>query len=204
MLLIYVTLFTIMMLGSNEVSSTEISKLSKVGDRIEELDINSGVFFGDIETCSDATTCMGTNADDLIHGGSKEQVFGLKGNDMIFGALDSQLYGGDGDDLIFASAGHTIINGGSGDDLLMGGIGNDFITGGKGDDKLFAGTGDSVMEGGEGANHFDCPLSLLGLARTVVLDYNPHNGDTIAGQCKVINTIDTTGSPDVPDIDTPD
>ena len=40
-----------------------------------------------------------------------------------------------------------------------------------------------------GANHFDCPISLLGLARAVVLDYNPDNGDTIAGQCKIVNTV---------------
>ena len=59
----------------------------------------------------------------------------------------------------------------------------------RGNDKLFAGVGDSVLDGGPGANHFDCPISLLGLARSVVLDYNPDNGDTIAGQCKVINTV---------------
>ena len=56
-------------------------------------------------------------------------------------------------------------------------------------DKLFAGTGDTVLDGGPGANHFDCPLSLLGLAVAVVLDYNPDNGDTIAGQSKIVNTV---------------
>lgn len=203
LLLMGITPINILKLESTEGS--EISKLGKVGDRIEGLDFNSGVFFGDIETCSDATTCIGTNDDDLIHGGAKEQVFGLKGDDMIFGGLDNQLYGGGGDDLVFASAGHTMVDGGTGDDTLMGGIGNDYIVGGKGDDKLFAGTGDSVLDGGQGANHFDCPLSLLGLARTVVLDYNPHNGDTIAGQCKVVNTVGSGGSSeDVPDIDIPD
>ena len=204
LLLIGVSPLNILKLESTEGSS-EISKLGNVGDRIEGLDFNSGVFFGDLETCSDATTCIGTNEDDLIHGGAKEQVFGLKGDDMIFGGLDSQLYGGGGDDLVFASAGHTMVDGGSGDDTLMGGIGNDFIVGGKGDDKLFAGTGDSVLDGGQGANHFDCPLSLLGLARTIVLDYNPHNGDTIAGQCKVVNTVGLGGSSsDVPDINISD
>ena len=38
---------------------------------------------------------------DIIYGGVREQVFGLKGEDMIFGSLDSQLYGQQGDDLIF-------------------------------------------------------------------------------------------------------
>jgi Ca2+-binding RTX toxin-like protein len=200
LLLIFMTGTTITRLGSTEASSEGISKLKKLGDRIEGLDFNSGVFFGNVETCSDATTCIGTHKDDIIHGGVREQVFGLKGNDMIFGALDSQLYGGDGDDLVFSSAGHTIIDGGPGDDTLLGGIGNDLITGGKGDDKLFAGTGDSVLDGGQGANHFDCPISLLGLARAVVLDYNPENGDTIAGQCKIVNTVGPTTSDIAPNI----
>jgi len=82
----------------------------------------------------------------------------------------------------------------------LGGIGNDLITGGKGDDKLFAGTGDSVLDGGQGANHFDCPISLLGLARAVVLDYNPENGDTIAGQCKIVNTVGPASSDIAPNI----
>ena len=205
LLLLFVTAPTIINFETTEASSKGISKLGKVGDKIEGLDFNSGVFFGDIETCSDATTCIGSNEDDLIHGGAREQVFGLKGDDMIFGGLDSQLYGGGGDDLVFASAGHTMVDGGPGDDTLMGGVGNDLIVGGNGDDKLFAGTGDSVLDGGQGANHFDCPLSLLGLARAIILDYNPHNGDTIAGQCKVVNTVGVaSSSSDVPDIDIPD
>jgi len=32
-------------------------------------------------------------------------------------------------------------------------------------------------------------LSGLGLARSVVMDYNPSNGDTILGPCKIDNTI---------------
>jgi Ca2+-binding RTX toxin-like protein len=203
LLLIFTTGISLTRLGSTEASSEGISKLNKLGDRIEGLDFNSGVFFGNVETCSDATTCIGTHKDDVIHGGVREQVFGLKGNDMIFGALDSQLYGGDGDDLVFASAGHTIVDGGPGDDTLLGGIGNDLLTGGNGDDKLFAGTGDSVLDGGQGANHFDCPISLLGLARAVVLDYNPENGDTIAGQCKIVNTVGPSTSDIAPNIKLP-
>jgi Ca2+-binding RTX toxin-like protein len=184
-------------------SSSGITKLGNLGDRIEGLDFNSGVFFGNVETCSDATTCIGTNNDDIIYGGVREQVFGLKGEDMIFGSLDSQLYGQQGDDLILVAAGHNLVDGGNGDDTMLGGIGNDLLTGGKGNDKLFAGTGDSVLDGGPGANHFDCPISLLGLARAVVLDYNPDNGDTIAGQCKIVNTVGSGSSANVPEIDIP-
>jgi Ca2+-binding RTX toxin-like protein len=184
-------------------SSSGMTKLGNLGDRIEGLDFNSGVFFGNVETCSDAATCIGTNNDDIIYGGVREQVFGLKGEDMIFGSLDSQLYGQQGDDLIFVAAGHNLADGGNGDDTMLGGVGNDLLTGGKGNDKLFAGTGDTVLDGGPGANHFDCPLSLLGLARAVVLDYNPDNGDTIAGQCKIVNTVGSGSSANVPQIDIP-
>ena len=45
------------------------------------------------------------------------------------------------------------------------------------------------MYGGKGANHFDCSLSALGLARSVVMDYNPSNGDTISGPCKIVNNL---------------
>src|SRR6476469_315377 len=110
------------MIGLNQPasSSTGITKLSKLGDRIEGLDFNSGVFFGNVETCSDATTCIGTNNADIIYGGVREQVFGLKGEDMIYGSLDSQLYGQQGDDLIFVAAGHNLADGGNGDDTMLG------------------------------------------------------------------------------------
>src|ERR1044071_4095791 len=189
LILIFTTGITFSRLGSAEASSEGISKLKKLGDRIEGLDFNSCVFFGNIETCSDATTCVGTNKDDIVYGGGRGQGFALNGKDMIFGGLDSQLYGGKNDDIVLAGAGHNLVDGGPGDDTLLGGVGNDLLTGGDGNDKLFAGTGDSVLDGGRGANHFDCPISLLGLARAIVLDYNPDNGDTIAGQCKVVNTI---------------
>ena len=181
-------------------NSAGITKLNKLGDRIDGLDFNSGVFFGNVETCSDISTCIGTDDDDIIYGGANEQVFALDGNDMIFGGLDNRLYGGKNDDIVLAGAGHNLLDGGPGDDTLLGGIGNDLLTGGKGNDKLFAGTGDSVVDGGDGANHFDCPVSVLGLARAIILDYNPDNGDTIAGQCKVINTIGGTSPGNIPEI----
>ena len=181
-------------------TSAGITKLNKLGDRIDGLDFNSGVFFGNVESCSDFSTCIGTDDDDIIYGGANEQVFALDGNDMIFGGLDNRLYGGKNDDIVLAGAGHNLLDGGPGEDTLLGGIGNDLLTGGKGNDKLFAGTGDSVVDGGDGANHFDCPVSVLGLARAIVLDYNPDNGDTISGQCKIINTIGDPNSGSIPEI----
>lgn len=49
------------------------------------------------------------------------------------------------------------------------------------------------MYGGKGANHFHCSLSALGLARSVVMDYNPSSEDTIAGPCKIVNTMGNNG-----------
>ena len=54
---------------------------------------------------------------------------------------------------------------------------------------LFGGAGSTVMYGGPGANHFDCSVSALGIAKSVVMDYNPGYGDTISGPCKLVNTI---------------
>ncbi len=179
------------------------SPLGKIGDRIEGLDFNAGVFYGNVETCDDSATCVGTNNDDIIRGGSNEQVFGRNGDDMIFGGLSSQLYGGKQDDIILTGAGSNIVDGDSGDDTILGSLGNDLLTGGTGSDKLFAGTGDTIMKGDSGANHFDCPLSMLGLARAMVLDYNPDKGDTIAGVCKIVNTVvgNDTGAETIPKID---
>lgn len=190
----------------NRVEAKEqTSPLGDIGDKIEGLDFNAGIFDGNIETCDDSSTCVGTSNDDIIRGGNTEQVFGRGGDDMIFGGLSNQLYGGGQNDIILAGAGSNVIGGDSGDDTLMGSLGNDLLTGGGGNDKLFAGTGDTIMKGGSGSNHFDCPLSMLGLARAIVLDYNPDKGDTIAGVCKVVNTVvgDDTGEENVPEIDLP-
>ena len=197
----FLGLFPILSLSEVYGDSAGITKLKKLGNKIGDLDFNSGSFFGNVETCSDLSTCSGTNKDDIIYGGLRSQVFALDGDDMIYGGADSHLYGGKDDDLILGGAGKALIDGGNGDDIMLGGLGNQLIVGGKGNDKLFGGTGDSVMDGGTGANHFDCPISLLGLARAVVLDYNPDNGDTIAGQCKIVNTEGNTNSDDIPDID---
>jgi hypothetical protein len=53
------------------------------------------------------------------------------------------------------------------------------------------------MFGGSGSNSFDCGL-LPG--KTIVLDYNPNKGDTIAGQCKIVNNVgmDLPGDIEIP------
>jgi Ca2+-binding RTX toxin-like protein len=140
---------------------------------------------------------IGTNCDDKIKGNNKDEiiytlagtdkVFAKGGNDIIYGGPGTdRLYGEKGDDIINAGAGGNLLDGGPGNDVVAGGIGNDLLVGGSGDDQLLAGLGSSIMEGGTGSNSFDCGL-LPGKA--IVLDYNPDNGDTIAGQCKIVNNI---------------
>jgi hypothetical protein len=143
--------------------------------------------------------CIGTEDDDIIYSArTTEEIFALAGNDMVFGNLgDTRIFGGRDDDLLVAGPGNDLVDGGPNNDVLLAGAGSDLLAGGKGNDKLFNGAGTAVMYGGKGANHFDCSLSALGLARSVVMDYNPSKGDTIAGPCKIINNL-SSDSPNVP------
>lgn len=140
---------------------------------------------------------IGTNCDDKIKGSEKDEiifslggvdrVFAEEGNDIIYGGLGSdRLYGEQGDDIIIAGPGENLLDGGSGIDVLAGGAGSNLLIGGDDSDVLIAGIGTTVMYGGTGSNSFDCGL-LPG--KTIVLDYNPNKGDTMAGQCKIVNNI---------------
>jgi Ca2+-binding RTX toxin-like protein len=132
-------------------------------------------------------TIKGDNQGDIIFtGNGNDVVFGGTGNDIIYaGSGTDQIYGGGGKDLLVAGSGTDLLDGGPGDDILIGGTGNDLLIGGSGNNKLFAGTGTTVMNGGPGANHFDCGTTTTGKA--VVMDYNPTHGDTISGNCKLVN-----------------
>jgi Ca2+-binding RTX toxin-like protein len=177
--------------GSSNSVTTNINNL---GDRIEGLSLSPGSrTSGNVITCRPLIPCIGTNNTDFIMAGISEQIFALKGDDIIFSAADDQLYGDGGNDIILAGAGNSLADGGPGDDVLTGGIGHSLLVGGPGNDKLFAGPGDTVISGGSGANHFDCPASISGLARSIVLDYNPANGDTISGQCTLVNNVGPSG-----------
>jgi Ca2+-binding RTX toxin-like protein len=142
---------------------------------------------------------IGTNCDDKIKGTEKDEiiytlggvdrVFAEQGNDIIYGGLGSdRLYGGQGDDIVIAGAGENLLDGGPGSDVLSAGAGSNLLVGGDNDDELIAGIGTTVMYGGMGTNSFDCGLVP---GKTIVLDYNPNKGDTIAGQCKIVNNIGT-------------
>ena len=173
----------------------EATDLDRLGDKIGGLEIEERdralgqSKVGNVITCAALLPCIGTNDDDIIYAGIREQVFAKDGNDIVYGGgLSDQVYGGDDDDMLIAGPGKTLLDGGRDDDVLLAGLGNALLAGGSGNDKLFGGTGTAVMYGGKGANHFDCQLSALGLARSIVMDYNPTDGDTISGFCKIVNT----------------
>jgi hypothetical protein len=172
--------------------STELS--TEKGDALSSLGQDALIF------CPSSILlpipCVGTEDDDIIYADrTTNEIIALRGNDMIFGNIgDTRMFGGKDDDLIVAGLGNDLVDGGPNDDVLLAGAGSDLLVGGKGNDKLFNGAGTAVMYGGKGANHFDCSLSALGLARSVVMDYNPSKGDTIAGSCKLVNTLDDSNN----------
>jgi Ca2+-binding RTX toxin-like protein len=181
--------------NDNGDSNIDNSNLNKLGSRIEGLELPPGCTSnGNVITCAAIVPCVGTNDDDIMFCGIRSRAFALDGDDLVYGGgLGDQVYGGKGADLLIAGPGKSLLDGGPNDDVLMGGLGANLLAGGNGNDKLFNGAGTSVMFGGKGANHFDCSLSSLGLARSVVMDYNPSNGDTLSGPCKIVNTIGNTG-----------
>ena len=59
------------------------------------------------------------------------------------------------------------------------------------------------MFGGPGANHFEMWTVSHRTCQSVVMDYNPANGDTISGPCKIVNTIGN-GNTEIPQVTLPD
>jgi hypothetical protein len=160
---------------------------------------------GDGKIATEGNLIIGTSCNDLIQGNNGDEiiftrigddvVYAGRGDDIIISTVGiDRLYGGDGSDLINPGSGSNLVDGGPGDDVLLGASGSGIIAGGPGNDKIFGGTGSPIMYGGRGANHFDCPVSALGLAAGIVMDYNPSNGDTISGPCKLVNTIGSTNT----------
>ncbi len=76
----------------------------------------------------------GTNGDDLLYGGARnDRIDGRKGDDQIFGlGGNDRLKGGKGDDLLDGGDGNDVLYGNAGNDVLLGGAGNDIL---YGDDK---------------------------------------------------------------------
>ncbi len=126
---------------------------------------------------------------------------GRAGNDVLTGSAnaDNLLYGGPGQDRITGAGPHDYLFGQDGNDTLSSGPGDVSLFGGRGDDLLIAAGQYDSLTGGPGKDRF----SIAPLARTVVTDFNPAEGDTIdfQGQYKTLadllartSTIDYTGN----------
>jgi Ca2+-binding RTX toxin-like protein len=202
--MISTTITTRLALAHGNNNHLGISSLRKLGDKIGDLTTINQIQIGhNTIICSDSVTCFGTNHDDVIYVGSTAQGYGRNGNDLMFGKDNNQLYGDSGSDIITGRAGDNLLDGGSGDDVVLGGADNDLLVGGTGDDKLFAGAGNSIMFGGSGADHFECsPSTTSAASKSVVLDYNPSQGDTISGNCRITNSGSNTSN--VPGISSSD
>jgi Ca2+-binding RTX toxin-like protein len=159
---------------------------------------------------------IGTDCDDMIRGDSgnniiftlagNDEAYGGNGNDIIYaGSGEDRLYGAKGNDVLVGGLGTDLLDGGPGDDIILGGPGNDLLIGGPGNDVITAGAGTSIMYGGPNADKFDCGT----ISRSaVVMDYNPNEGDTISGSCKLVNTVENAqnanNNNNIPNINLPD
>jgi Ca2+-binding RTX toxin-like protein len=161
---------------------------------------------------------IGTDCDDMILGdGGNNIIFTLagndeanggNGNDIIYaGSGEDRLYGAKGNDVLVGGLGTNLLDGGPGDDMILGGPGNDLLIGGPGDDVITAGAGTSIMYGGPNADKFDCGSSIASSSAAIVMDYNPNEGDTITGKCKLVNTVgnaQNANNNNIPNINLPD
>jgi Ca2+-binding RTX toxin-like protein len=156
----------------------------------------SAITAGSSNITKEGNLIIGTNCDDVIYGpdggaitytlGGNDVVYGGRGNDIIYGGNgDDRLYGGKGNDIIVGKGGDNLLDGGPGNDILIGGAGNNLEVGGSGNDALIAGAGTTIMVGGIGSDSFDCGI----VGTSIVLDYNPSEGDIISGQCKIMNNV---------------
>ena len=63
---------------------------------------------------------------------------------------------------------------------MFGGFDDDLLVGGPGNDHLFGDIGNDVLIGGQGTSYFDCGDDI-----DTVIDFNPAQGDVMAGNCKL-------------------
>ena len=144
-------------------------------------------------TCSSNGVIYGTNSADTIFvvegsasglsPSSSTTVYAKSSDDLVSGSNgDDTIFGQAGDDILQGNSGKDRIEGGSGNDVVVGGVAEDFLSGGDGNDRLFGDENNDILQGGQGADQFDC-----GAGTDTVLDYSSSQGDTISGNCEIVN-----------------
>jgi Ca2+-binding RTX toxin-like protein len=140
---------------------------------------------------------VGTSGPDIIIATAvaSATIYGVDGNDVLqCGTGNCKVYAGEGDNTLISGTSSTAqLFGSSGNNIFIGGSGDTLMVGGKGKDQMYAGSGHDVMIGGGGSNYFDCGANGNG----IIMDFNAKNGDTKAGNCKYVITINT-GVPALP------
>ncbi len=98
---------------------------------------------------------LGTNRDDCLSGGKKDDfISGKGGDDFIDGGKGNDVLWGDGgNDRMEGGQGNDTISGGKGADKLSGGQGNDSLSGGSGNDSLHGDSGNDLLEGNDGKDN---------------------------------------------------
>lgn len=151
------------------------------------LDGHGGTAPG-VVTIAVAGPINGTAGNDVINGGSRDDIIngnggndtlgGGGGNDVISGgAGDDVLNGNAGNDVLMAVSGNDVLHGNDDNDTLYAGSGADFLYGDNGNDVLVAGTGAATMTGGSGTDAFKFTQA-TGVVSTVA-DFRVSQGDVI-------------------------
>ena len=166
---------------SDDDNPHQFSELGDTSPVLEE-NVQGRTITGSAET-QVANTIFGTDNVDTILGSPTDDIIFAEGGDDLVMANEGndRVFGSDGDDLLQGNLGNDKIDGEGKNDVLIGGDFDDILSGGDGDDSLFGGPGNDVLKGGAGANRFVCADGV-----DTVLDYNPSKGDTISGDCEVV------------------
>jgi Ca2+-binding RTX toxin-like protein len=121
---------------------------------------------GDDLILADPTVSDSVGGDDVVDGGSGDDVIftfggddevdGGRGNDTIRTADGhDRIEAGPGNDDVQSGRGEDIVFGQAGDDALRGGEGNDDIRGGAGNDRVIGGSDDDTLRDGNGVDQLE-------------------------------------------------
>ncbi len=141
---------------------------------------------GDDDVLSGIENIIGTQFDDIINGGVRDNIYwGGAGDDILDGDL--------GNDALYGEAGQDTLFGGDGNDMLSGGDDADTLYAYAGNDLLMGGAGDDVLDGGDGLDSASYTDTTAGVS--VDLNANTVTGSEIGTDTliDIENVIGSTG-----------
>ena len=144
-------------------------------DTLDTTSWNTGTYVINLWTGSTNYPESFTNFENLVSGGSDDQVSGT--------SADNNINTGLGNDTVDGFLGNDTLNGGAGNDTLNGGDGNDSLAGGDGNDVLDGGFGNDTLDGGAGTDTLSYSLDLgvtVSLATTAAQNTGGAGIDTVS------------------------